>query len=119
MGHNRQGRTRATVTIVLAVLSVVLTVGVLASPAHAQTSTSSTSSYVITGPGGGTTTTVAPTTSTTTVATAPAAATTTTVKSGGLAFTGADIGMTMGAAAVALGAGGLLVLAARRRKADQ
>lgn len=94
-----------------------------------------------------TTTTVAPTTTTTTtprvgVLTVPAPTTTvpattttraptttTTLKpaiaftsappvSHGLAFTGADVAITMGVGAAALGAGGLIVLASRRRRQE-
>src|SRR5579875_2047766 len=93
-----------------------------------------------------TTTTVAPTTTTTTtprvgVVTVPAPTTTvpattttaptttTTLKpaiaftsappvSHGLAFTGADVAITMGVGAAALGAGGLIVLASRRRRQE-
>jgi len=61
--------------------------------------------------------------------TVPAPTTTTTLKpaiaftsappvSHGLAFTGADVAITMGVGAAALGAGGLIVLASRRRRQE-
>jgi hypothetical protein len=103
MGYNRRGPARAALALLFGILAIAVTVGLFtATPAKAQT-------YPITQPAtGGTTTTVAPTTTTKPV-----------VKAGGLAFTGADITVTMGVAAAALGAGGVLVLVSRRRKAAQ
>lgn len=120
--RRRHVATNATAAIVLGLMALVLALGLLASPANAQvndtTTTSTTTTtvatttptvgsitYPITRSSVGTTTTTEPTT------------TTTTAKHGGLAFTGADITVTVGAAAVALGAGGMLVLASRKRKA--
>lgn len=101
--------------LLLGILGMALAVGLfLATPARAQTTTSTTqattqaTSYPVTSPPSN-----APQTN---VATTVAPTTTTTLKQGGLAFTGADIGITVGAAAIALGAGGTLVLVSRKRK---
>ena len=101
MGDNRRWFAGPATAVLLGLVALIAALGLLATPARAQT-------YAITQPGHSTTTTVAPTTTSTT-----------TIKkaTGGLAFTGADITVTMGAAAVALGAGGLLVMASRKRKA--
>jgi len=90
---------------ILGLLFLAAALGFMHIPsARAQTTVPPT--YAITSPSSAVvTTTVAPTT--------------TTKAPSGLAFTGADIGITMGAAAVALGVGGLLVMASRKRKATQ
>jgi hypothetical protein len=99
MGYNRRRFAGAAAAVLLGLVALVASLGLLATPARAQT-------YAIVQAGHSTTTTtVAPTTTTLKKAT------------GGLAFTGADITVTMGVAAVALGAGGVLVMASRRRKA--
>lgn len=100
MGHNRHGATRTVGAVLLGILTLALAVGLFtATPARAQTYP------IISGGSATTTTTVEPTTTTVKKAT------------GGLAFTGADITVTMGAAAACLGVGGALVLVSRKRKA--
>jgi hypothetical protein len=73
--------------------------------------------YPITKVGGATTTTLPAPTTTTTLKPAIAFTSAPPV-SHGLAFTGADVAITMGAGAAALGAGGLIVLASRRRRQE-
>ena len=159
MRDNRRQRASTLATILLGVMAVVITLGLMmASPARAQTTTTSTThleetttthpaetttthpeetttthpeettttahaaeatqttSYPIASTTTTTTPFIQPNRATTTVAPAP---TTTVAKHGGLAFTGADITMTVGGAAIALGAGGVLLLVSRKRKADR
>ncbi len=106
MKDNRRQRLSALATVLLGALAVLMTLGFMASPAKAQTTGGTTYPVIQPSAATTTTTTVAPTT-------------TTTVAHHGLAFTGADITMTVGASAIALGAGGVLVLASRKRKAQQ
>lgn len=98
--RRRLGTSLAAVLLLAAALAI--TVGsMLASPARAQT-------YPIT-PSSGSQPAVSITTTPPTTAAAK----------GALAFTGADIAATMAGAAVVIGAGGFLVLASRKRKAEQ
>ena len=131
MREIRRGFARRAAAILVGALAFGVSLTLLAGPARAQvdenTTTTSTTSTTV----ASTTTTTAPRTgvatypivggaSATTTTTVPATTTTTKApKKAALAFTGADVGLTVGAAAVALGLGGVLVLASRKRKAAQ
>lgn len=114
MAKNPKG-SRGVITLLIAFLAVLLIYGFMKPGSARAASYAVTTTTAHTAVGGATTTTAAPTTTTTAAPTTAAAVAAAPQKSG-LAFTGADIATTMGAAAVALGLGGALVIVSRKRK---